>query len=1297
MPSRFSLKLRRSLFVLAFLISWLGCGGNGNKPVGTKFKTSPRPDRAAAFYYNNLGVALMEQGMAKTEAFYYRAAVQEFETALSIYPDYVNARVNLGMALYYSAKDEKDSVKKKELIAKAKEQFETALQREAEQPHAHFMLGLILKSSEKSGDTAKRMSEEAAEHFRVIIKRDPNDAFTHALLGYALEQLGRYEEAAKSFGRALELMPGNIEMTYRYAQDLLRAGRRKEGQAVLIAFEELRKAKGEGGAAEKSLDLSYARRGKYSEGIIETSIPPFQPRSLKGLGFEDNTSTQLAQQKPPSLNFKHQGTAMDAEVAKAWSGAPMPKEWFVKNREKFAAAFGSGVAVGDYDNDGDADVYLANTRGANALFRNNGNLTFTNVTAKAGVGGNGKPGMAAVWGDYDNDGFLDLLVTTYGGVILYHNNRNGTFTDITKAAGLGNVPPDAWCMGAAFVDIDHEGDLDIYVCCYADLTNLPNKSTLRFPDDFQGQPNLLFRNNWADTKTSAPGYRAPTPFTEIAAQVKVDGGRSKDLGVIFSDFNNDNAVDFLLVNDGEPNTLFINNRDRTFRHEKVGNSGEGQGATGRGRAGGVAVTDVNYDGNTDAFVVNGEGGAPAVLLGSGDGKFNALKDALSGLAKNGERITGVGFFDFDNDGFPDLFIARSSLPGQPPAHPALLYNEGGKFRDVSKEVEVRVSDKQFVKLSDYAMKAARGLAVGDFNNDGRADMVIVNNGDHPTLLLAASDSSPSSEQTAEETRRVGNFVKVKVVGYCPSKDGVQSNLEGVGAKGEVRAPGLWHRQEVTAGGGYLSCHNAELLFGIGERLRVDFVRGIFPSGIRAAQITLANNRLSLYEPMGEPPSCPYLYFWNGERFEFLCDVLAAGTIGELVTPTEYLSLPPFEPVRIDGAKLLPKDGAYQFRLVNQLPEVDYIEQARLMAIDHPADVEVYPDNRLTGHPRPPALRVFAVRDIRSPIAATDDEGHDVLSLIARKDRRYHTDVQPLRWRGFARRHALTLDLGDLSQTRIGKRENGRMGESPTRSLTHSPTLQPVLLLHGYVVWGGSSTALGAGQAGVFYEMPRLEVRDAAGRWRVIDSDMGIPAGHPRTIVVPLGLGNWKIGKLGNGHVQVRITTNMTLYWDEVRVGFAEQFTRHAIRIHKTSLRDAELRRLGYPQPTSPDGRKPYLYDYNRRADFKDLPSLSGAFTRYGDVTPLLKERDDMFVIMNHGDEVQMSFDADSLPPLPNGWKRDFVLSLWGYGKSADVNTAHSLTVEPLPFAAMSRYPYPASERYPMDEKHLRYRAEYNTR
>lgn len=1286
MPSRFSLKLWRSLSAFALLLSWLGCGGNGNQSGGTQPQSNPSPDRAAAYYYNNLGVALMEQGMAKTEAFYYRAAAQEFETALSVNPDYVNARVNLGMALYYSAKDEKDSVKKKELIAKAKEQFETALQREAEQPHAHFMLGLILKSSEKSGDTAKKMSEEAVEHFRVVLKRDPRDAFTHALLGYALEQLGRYEEAAQSFGRALERLPGNVEMTYRYAQDLLRAGKRKEGQAVLAAFEELRKAKGEGGAAEKSLDLSYARRGKYSEGIIETSVPPFPPRSLKGLGFEDNTSTQLAQQKPPSLNFKHQGTASDAEVAKAWRGEPMPKEWFVKNREKFAAAFGSGAAVGDYDNDGHADVYLVNTGGANALFHNNGNLTFTNVTAQAGVGGNGKPGMAAVWGDYDNDGFLDLLVTTYGGVILYHNNRNGTFTDVTKSAGLGNVPPDAWCMGAAFVDIDHEGDLDIYVCCYADLTHLPNKPTLRFPDDFQGQPNLLFRNNWADTKTSAPGYRAPTPFTDIAAQVKVDGGRRKSVGVIFSDFNNDNAVDFLLVNDGEPNALFINNRDRTFRQGKVGNSGERQGTTGGGRAGGVVVTDVNYDGNTDAFVANGEGGEPAILLGSGDGKFSALKDALSGLTKNGERITGVGFFDFDNDGFPDLFIARSSQPGQPPAHPALLYNEGGKFRDVSREVEVRVGDKRYVKLGDYAMKAARGLAVGDLNNDGRADIVIVNNGDQPTLLLAGSDSSHSAEQAAEETRRAGNFVKVKAVGYCPSKDGVQSNLEGVGAKVEVRAPGLWYRQEVAAGGGYLSCHNSELLFGIGERLRVDFVRGIFPSGIRAAQITLANNRLSLNEPMGEPPSCPYLYFWNGARFEFLCDVLAAGTIGELVTPTEYLNLPPFEPVKIDGAKLQPKDGAYQFSLVNQLPEVDYIEQARLMAIDHPADVEVYPDNRLTEHPRPPALRLFAVRDIRSPLTATDDEGHDVLSLIARPDRRYHTDVQPLRWRGFARRHSLTLDLGDLTPT------------PPNRNL------KPVLLLRGYVVWGGSSTALGAGQAGVFYEMPKLEARDAAGRWRVVDPDMGIPAGHPRTIVVPLELGNWGIGKLRNGRVQVRITTNMTVYWDEVRVGFAKPFTPHAIRntqyairIHNTPLREAALRRLGYPQPTSPDGRKPYLYDYHRRADFKDMPSLAGGFTRYGDVTPLLQERDDMFAIMNHGDEVRMSFDAALLPPPPPGWKRDFVLSLWGYGKSTDVNTAHSLTVEPLPFAAMSRYPYPPSECYPMDEKHLRYRAEYNTR
>jgi tetratricopeptide (TPR) repeat protein len=1251
----------------------------------------------AAYYYNNLGVALMEQGMAKTEVIYYREAAKEFQAALSISPDYVNARINLGLAFYYGGGKEPEE--RKQYMPKAKEQFEEVLRRDPNNPHAHFMLGLILKNSEKSGDEAKRLNEEMTAHFQAVLKQDPNDAFSHHFLGFAQGQLGRYNEAIQPCRRAVELNPGSVEMRYQYFMSLQRAGKSDEAKVQQAAF--LALGGGKGGSTDKSPDYLYARRGKYSEGIIEQTPAPAQPRSLRGIGFADATSLALSQQKSPPLNFKHQGTAMDAEVAKAWNGEPMPKEWFVKNKGRFVAAFGSGAAVGDYDNDGYADVYLVNSAvNANALLHNNGNGAFTNVTAKAGVGGNGswRPGMAAVWGDSDNDGDLDLLVTTYGGVILYRNNGNGTFTDITRPAGLNNVPADTWCMGAAFADVDHDGDLDVYVCNYADLTRLPDKPTLQFPDDFQGQPNFLFRNNFADRdNTGAPGHYAPTPFTEIAAQAKVDGGRRKHLGVIFSDFDNDNAVDFLLANDGDPNALFVNNRDRTFRETTLPAQNKEES---KGRAGGVAVADVNQDGNTDVFVANADKGAPSLLLGSANGTFRtqSLAETLKRSdVQTPERIMGVGFLDLDNDGFLDLFVTRSSLPGQAPAHPTLLHNQGGTFRDVSDEVNVKVSeaspiggkDNRFRKLSDYPTKAARGMALGDFNNDGRPDVVIVNNGDQPTLLSVESGfQSSETESPSQGTSPTNNWLKVRVIGYG-QKGAIQSNKEGVGAKVEVRAPGLWARQELTAGGGYLSCNSSELLFGIGERLRVDFVRGIFPSGIRASQLTLANNRVSLIEPAGEPPSCPYLYAWNGQRFEFICDVLAAGTIGELVTPTQYLNLPPFEPVRIDGAQLQPKDGAYLFSLVNQLPEVDYIEQARLLVVDHPADVEVYPDNRLTGHPRPPSSDLWVVRDARLPIAATDEAGRDLLPLIARKDRRYHTDLKPLPWRGFAQRHSLTLQFQNLE---FGNRNKSRCTLHAARR-----TLQPVLLLHGYIAWGGSSTALGAGQAGVFYEMPKLEVRDERGQWKVIDADMGIPAGHPRTIVVPLKLGKGERGKGGKGNVQVRITTNMTIYWDEVRIGFAEHHSPLATRVHEAALRNAALRFLGYPQPDSPDGRKPYLYDYYRRADFKDLPSFSGSFTRYGDVTPLLKQRDDMFAIINHGDEVRMAFDARSLPVLRTGWQRDYILLLWGYGKSTDVNTAHSLTVEPLPFAAMSGYPYPISERYPMDEKHLRYRAEYNTR
>jgi len=229
--------------------------------------------------------------------------------------------------------------------------------------------------------------------------------------------------------------------------------------------------------------------------------------------------------------------------------------------------------------------------------------------------------------------------------------------------------------------------------------------------------------------------------------------------------------------------------------------------------------------------------------------------------------------------------------------------------------------------------------------------------------------------------------------------------------------------------------------------------------------------------------------------------------------------------------------------------------------------------------------------------------------------------------------------------------------------------------------------------------------NARGEWQTAIPDIGIPAGTPRTIVVPLELGNWEIGKLGNW--KVRITTNMTVYWDEIRIGFA---TKHRagteappLQTHPAPLTTAHLHWLGYPQviphPSSliPHPSSPPVYDYHRRAATADWGTHRGNYTRFGDVRELLLQRDDKFVVMGHGEEITLRFDAGRMPALRRGWKRDFFLYTDGYGKDMDVNSAHPFTVEPLPFHAMTRYPFADGEQYPTDGEHINYLLEWNMR
>jgi len=337
--------------------------------------------------------------------------------------------------------------------------------------------------------------------------------------------------------------------------------------------------------------------------------------------------------------------------------------------------------------------------------------------------------------------------------------------------------------------------------------------------------------------------------------------------------------------------------------------------------------------------------------------------------------------------------------------------------------------------------------------------------------------------------------------------------------------------------------------------------------------------------------------------------------------------------------------------VNQLEETIYFDRTRLFAVDHPSNEEIFPDERLMENAPYPVFRVFPVKLARTPVTAVDGNGRDEMEAIARIDRVYAGPIELLPYKGYAKEHELTLDLGPLEK------------ESPI-----------VLLMHGWIDYADSTSNTAAAQAGLKLTPPYLEALDeAGGRWVPVLPEMGFPAGLPKTMTVDL------TGKLPAGCRKVRITTSMAIYWDQIRVATALGSTPALTAVEPSR---AELRYRGFPAMVSADGRPPESYDYAHDQDRVHWKMHVGNFTKYGDVVPLLGAVDDRYVITKPGDEIALEFPAAGLPPVAAGFTRDYLLYADGFGKDMDINSARPDTVTPLPWHAMKSYPPAPGDRSP---------------
>jgi hypothetical protein len=502
-------------------------------------------------------------------------------------------------------------------------------------------------------------------------------------------------------------------------------------------------------------------------------------------------------------------------VAKA-AGIDFQQDSTGTDEKYYLETMGTGVGWIDYDQDGLMDLYVVQSGATDiykpvrplrsALYRNNGDGTFTDVTEKVDVGAAGLYGQGVAVGDFDNDGYPDLYVTGYGRAILYHNNGNGTFTDVTEKAGVADKG--GWSTSAGWFDYDKDGYLDLLVCNYIEWSpknniwcgeHRPGYRAYCHPDNYRGQRLKLYHNNHDGT------------FTDVSEKSGIGIPEAKGMGVVLADFNNDGWTDVAVANDTWPNFLFINKKDGTFKDISF-TSGIAASEDGKYEAGmGIDAADVDGDGWLDIYVTHLDFELNRLYHNNHDETFDDVTYA-SGIANKAIFLSGVTmkFMDYDNDGWTDICQANGAmLDNINLYHTEVTYKEPklmfrnlghGKFEKVSEQLG-----------PDFMHPAAgRGLAVADFDNDGDIDLAINNRGDYPELLR-------------NDGGNANHWLEVLLIG-------TRSNHDGVGSSLKLTADGFTQVKQREGGKGYMSSSDPRIHFGLGQRKSIQSLEVAWPSG-----------------------------------------------------------------------------------------------------------------------------------------------------------------------------------------------------------------------------------------------------------------------------------------------------------------------------------------------------------------------------------------------------------------------------------------------------------------------------------
>lgn len=1051
---------------------------------------------------------------------------------------------------------------------------------------------------------------------RKTLEQLQRDTTRNARVLFALAELEGQERDPASAGRyedrlreVLAVAPANLAARLMLLEALAKRG---ESDSVVRQLEEVRRIPPEPPKEVRAwLDSSIQliRAGKiaesratitrvvdlmkvtspYQASLEEVKSPegPIAGQPVLTFAPKDFISLRRAQQRPTGEIAKF--TDVTGEVG--LEPAPPQRADSAKAKDGF-----NSLALGDVDGDGTDDLFVSiwsPSGGAAAgawrpvtrLYRVRNGVT-RDVTDRSGIS-LPRGVRYATFADYDNDGWLDLFVIgAEGRGHLFRNRGDGRFEEVTTKARVADVME---AHKALFVDLDHDGDLDLLL-----LANIRS---------------VVYRNNLDGT------------FTEATAAFGLGIG-ARDAA--FGDFDGDGRVDMFVA--GAADALLHNGGARRFSDVTAASA---LPRDERSRA--VASGDYNNDGFIDLFILNADGSAATFWLNNGNGTFS--RDDRSNAGTQTLRSTtgsSATFVDYDNDGWLDLVVGG-------PSKVVLLRNDGtGRFVDRSSLIPATA------RTAGASMVAAT-----DFDADGDQDLMLVDGAGAPRILR--NDFGNSNLAVSVELKSIRN-------------GSGKNNAFGVGAKLELRAGEIYQTRVVTG----RTTH-----FGLGPHLKADVLRVEWPNGVPQT-VYFPGTDQDVVESEMLKGSCAFVYTWDGKGFRFVTDAMWRSALG---MPLGLMgSTSAFAPagasqeyVRISGDALQPRDSRYVLQFTEELWETAYADEVKLIAVDHPDSVDVFVDERFVP-PGPVAMKLFQTARRSLPLSAIDERGLDVLPALREIDDVYVSNFTPTRYQGVVEPHDLILDLGPAA------------GERDT-----------FLFLRGWIYPTDASINVAMSQQASSNNAPHsMEVRDAKGKWRTVVANIGFPSGKDKTVIIDLA------GKFATADHHVRIRTSMQIYWDHAFV--AKTLTNDEVKTTTLAPLAADLHFRGFSRMYRKGGRYgPYWFAYDDATKQSPWRQIEGAFTRFGDVLPLLNNSDDQYIVMGPGDEATIQFDASSAKTLPPGWKRDFLLYTDGWVKDSDLNTAFGTTVGPLPFHRVSSYPYGPNDKYPTDAEHQRYLREYNTR